>query len=113
MSDTDPDVPFTINSSLDGLVGTNQILNYNNLINEDVNKFTFYDGKTTYEDSLAGSGFLKEEGSKPIRINYEFVVGYTASILDIRSTQVQATTVCALLHKTSSGDYNYEDFGVY
>ena len=49
----------------------------------------------------------------PIEIHYKFVVGYTINIDNIRTTQVPATTVCALCHKDSEGNYNYEDFGIY
>ena len=47
-----------------------------------------------------------------IPIEYEFVVGYSVTIDDIRDTQVPATTVCALCHKRDDGTYNYEDFGI-
>jgi hypothetical protein len=51
--------------------------------------------------------------SLPIPIKYEFIIGYTANITDIRATEVPATTVCALFHKNPDGEYNYEDFGIY
>lgn len=47
-----------------------------------------------------------------IPIKYEFVVGYSVTINDIRDTQIPSTTVCALCHKRDDGSYNYEDFGI-
>lgn len=47
-------------------------------------------------------------------INYKFVVGYNFDITDIRSTEVPATTFCALCHKKDeNSDYNYGDFNIY
>ena len=57
--------------------------------------------------------FLNTQGDKPINIKYEFVVGYSINISDIRATNVPATTVCALYHKNAKGDYNTNDFGIY
>ena len=57
--------------------------------------------------------FINGDGSIPIPINYEFVVGYKAIIENIRTTDVQTTTVCALCHKGLDDEYNYEDFGIY
>ena len=118
ISDNDKDSTYTVNSNVEGLSGISQILNYNNFISEDSNilKFVKFDNtlSNNYEvDNIYNSNFINHTGASPIKIKYEFIVGYTASITDIKSTQVQATTVCALFHKKPTGEYNYEDFGVY
>ena len=118
-SNEDSDKEFTINAGTEGLIGANQILNYNNIIDESVNKISFItnNGNTskTYEatQGIYDTNFISHEGTSPIKIQYEFVVGYNVNVADIRSTQVQATTVCALFHKKPTEEYNYEDFGVY
>ena len=119
-SDDSKDSTFTINSSLEGLVGANQILNYG-VIEElkDENKVGFGDQFSTEPLPLTGIksyNFIntdKELQQNSVKIKYQFVVGYTASIANIRDTQVQATTVCALFHKNPEEEFNYEDFGVY
>lgn len=119
ISDNDERKTFKVNSDLDGLSETNQILNYNSLIEEDVNIFGFDNtdsGSKSILSAFRSHNFInvsEDFVADPIKITYQFVVGYTASISDIRSTQVQATTVCALFHRTPSGEFNYEDFGVY
>lgn len=122
ISDEDENKTFSINSGIDGLVGESQILNYNNgeiTVNPDptnsVNYLRFESGErtTVADENFYNANFITNEGNKPVKINYQFVVGYTANINDIRNTQVQATTICALCHKQSNGEYNYEDFGVY
>jgi hypothetical protein len=107
-----------VNSGVEGLSGVSQILNYNNFIKEESNKlgFTKSDNSISSEHDANGiynANFINRTGNSPIKISYEFIVGYSASIANIRSTQVQATTVCALFHKKPTGEYNYEDFGVY
>lgn len=57
--------------------------------------------------------FITGSGSNPININYNFIIGYTATITDITTTQSPATTVCALYHKMPNDKYNSEDFGIY
>ena len=110
---------FTVDSGIEGLKGASQTLNYNNLIEEDVNKIGFKGQNNTYTSiyktpgSIYNANFINHEGTSPIQIKYEFIVGYTINISDIKRTQVPATTVCALFHKKPTGEYNYEDFGVY
>lgn len=55
----------------------------------------------------------KDIPESSVKINYNFIVGYPITIANIRSTEVPATTVCALCHVNAFGEYNYEDFGVY
>jgi hypothetical protein len=109
-----------VNSGVEGFVTPTEILNYNGLINYNVNNLGF--GSNSQIQTVQGAAFRNanfintpSEGSNPvpIKINYNYVVGYTAKVDSIRSTQVQATTICALCHKQASGEYNYEDFGVY
>lgn len=125
ISNDEEDKTFTVNSEVDGLIGTNQILNYNSILQEyiidnkvDLNKLEFknHDSGTPNiitTGMIRNSNFITLQGEAPININYEFVVGYTINIADIRSTQVQATTVCALFHKKPTGEYNYEDFSIH
>lgn len=113
ISDNDKEKSFEVISGIDGLTGVNQILNYNNLITEDKNKIAFKGDSNIISSYIKGCNFITSEGTDPIKINYEFVVGYTINIADIRSTQVPATTVCALFHMKPTGEYNYEDFGIY
>ena len=122
MSDDQEDNTFTINSGVEGLTGVNQILNYNNEEiplqikgQPNINSLGFSTGNVKHvsTDEFYNANFIHHEGNQPIQIHYEFIVGYTANISDIRNTQVQATTICALFHQNPNGEYNYEDFGVY
>ena len=95
-------------------------LNYNKALswkndNSGINKLYFDDQTTSKPVSdLTTKNFITDNGQDPITIHYEFVVGYKANISNIVSTEVPATTVCALCHKAdSTSDYNYEDFGIY
>ena len=119
VSDEDPFKTFTINSGVEGFNISSEILNYKDYVNEAVNTLGVEANKPVY--NLVGGNFRSSnfinvvENFKPVplKINYNYIVGYTAKIDSIRSTQVQATTICALCHKQASGEYNYEDFGVY
>lgn len=121
ISDESEDQTFSVNSGIEGLTGISQILNYNNgeitiqKEGDSINNLGFNTGNTKkiVLGELYNANFIHHEGTQPIQINYEFIVGYTANISDIRSTQVQATTICALFHQNPNGEYNYEDFGVY
>lgn len=121
VSDDDAKKSFTVNSGVEGLIQTNQILNYGDLIQTSVNKLHFGEDPnlityTLKENEFRNTNFINVDenfASVPLKINYEFVVGYTANIRDIRSTQVQATTICALYHLQPSGEYNCEDFSIY
>lgn len=121
ISDYDINNPITVSSDMEGLTGDSVILNYKDLINSDVNVLNFENADANlYQktvESLSNHMFINTQENvvyEPIKINYEFVVGYNASITDITDTQVQVTTVCALCHKQQDTEqYNYEDFGVY
>ena len=124
LSDDDKDKTFTVNSGIDGLSETSQILNYNNgeaIIPTSVNFLKFAEPtnqnipsvKQVSHTSFKNANFINYVGNTPIKIDYEFVVGYKATISKIKSTQVQATTICALCHMKPNGEYNYEDFGIY
>ena len=63
--------------------------------------------------NLDNTRFITGSGSNPININYNFIIGYTANITNITTTQSPATTVCALYHKMPNDKYNSEDFGIY
>lgn len=58
------------------------------------------------------SNFINHIGNTPIPIHYNFVVGYPVSVTNITTTEIKATTVCALCHQDASGNYNYEDFSI-
>ncbi len=92
----------------------NKALSWNNN-NQGINKLYFADQTTSMSVSdLTTKNFITNNGQDPITIHYEFVVGYKANISNIVSTEVPATTVCALCHKSdSNSNYNYEDFGIY
>lgn len=121
VSDDDKTKSFNVHSGIEGLTEPSQILNYSDLIQTSVNNLHFGEDPTLHNYTIAGPSFRNTNfinvsenfASIPLKINYDFIVGYQASINDIRSTQVQATTICALCHKQASGEYNYEDFGVY
>ena len=111
---------FTVNSGIEGLTNPVEILNYKDLLNPSINNLGFGTNAqicTVSGPTFRNSNFINSPhtGSDPIpiNINYNYVVGYKAKVDSIRSTQVQATTICALCHKQASGEYNYEDFGVY
>lgn len=119
ISEDDQSKVFNINSSLEGLTSTEEILNYTDSsgLTLSTNKIGFnnnYSNKTTVSGiEFSNSNFITNQNPIPIKINYEFVVGYKALIENIDTTQVPATTVCALFHMTPSGEYNYSDFGIY
>ena len=103
---------FTVNSDKE----TNDILNYKENIAESINSLGFTSSYDNIKEitNLAELNFINpKENPSPIEIHYKFVVGYTINIDNIRTTQVPATTVCALCHKDTEGNYNYEDFGIY
>ena len=103
-----------------GITDKNILLNYSedDLKNDPkLNSLQFSNNtnalKIDYDD-LPNYRFLdpNDQSGSFIPIEYEFVVGYSVTIDDIRDTQVPATTVCALCHKRDDGTYNYEDFGI-
>lgn len=119
VSEDKKDKTYTVTSESVIDLNEEQILNYKyksyTPISTDVNKLGFdnFSGtKSILKDNFNTHNFIYKEGS-PVKINYEFVVGYKISIEDIRTTEIQATTVCALYHQDLSGNFNAEDFGVY
>ena len=97
---------------------TGDILNYNAAnLQPTLNKLGF---NSTYDSTIKikkedfdNYNFLYEDSLKnTLPIHYTFVVGYAIDVTNIRDTQVPATTVCALCHRTKD-EYNYEDFGIY
>ena len=69
--------------------------------------------KTIEVGEFQNYNFINNPTLQTIPINYEFVIGCNFKVNDLRETQVQSTTVCALLHKNALNQYNYEDFGIY
>lgn len=123
VSNEDGGKSFTLQSDAIG-ENESQMLNYNNKSGtlSVVNKVGFTDfsqnitagkNKTNSNDFFSVYNFINNPENLYIPIKYEFVVGYSIDINDIVATQTPATTICALCHKSSSGEYNYEDFGIY
>ncbi len=126
VSDSSETETFTVGSSDKTIVIESEILNYtknNDTIIDSldgVNNIGFGSSyATTYTipynqgDSFADYNFINNPENKSIEIKYKFVAGFDAYIEDIRTTQVPATTVCALYHKNNDGEFNPEDFGVH
>lgn len=119
-SDNDQKSTYSVKSELDGDTIGSQILNYGtNIENLSVNELGFIDPKSkscvqSYSiiNGIKNCNFITDNGPEPIPINYKFIVGYTINISDIKSTQVPATTVCALFHKNDQQQFNYEDFSI-
>ena len=125
ISDTDSKSTYSVVSDSSELTEPKSILNYNaNGLDLNINKLLF-----AYTDStglsvekadlpiengrLVSSNFIHNQGNNPIKITYDFIVGYTVNISNIRKTNVPATTVCALFHETQDGEDNCIDFGIY
>lgn len=125
ISDNDKDSTYNVVSESSELTDPIKILNYyQNNLNLNINKlvFAYTDGVGSPIESsdlsikdgeLLSRNFIHNQGNNPIKIKYDFIVGYTINISNIRTTNIPATTVCALFHKTSDGEYNYKDFGIY
>lgn len=124
ISNDDENSTYNVVSESSELTDPKTILNYNkNDLPLDINKIGFesdYSSKLDIKgksgndgEGLFNSNFINHQGNNPIKIKYDFVVGYTINISNIRETHVPATTVCALFHKNDNGEYNYEDFGIY
>lgn len=98
----------------------NILLNYSeNQLKDDpnLNSLCFSNNTNTLKidyNNLQKYHFLdpNDQSGSFIPIEYEFVVGYSVTIDNIRDAQIPATTVCALCHKRDDGTYNYEDFGI-
>ena len=122
LSDEDSgNTPFSVKSpSLNSeLTSEKSMLSYYHNGNSDlelsINKLGFNSDytKTIEIDPLNIYNFLYQGSGTTIPIKYSFIVGYPISLTNIRETEIQATTFCALCHKTDSGSYNYSDFGIY
>lgn len=111
-SDTDY---LNVKSGLNLSESGSDLLNYNNNIDFAENYIRFSNDKQTLSVSdLRAYNFINTpETSHYIPLTYHFVVGYEASVNDIKKTPVPATTVCALYHKNENGVYNSDDFGVH
>ena len=79
------------------------------------------DGNKKYISDLSKYNFLKNiniENTENtnienyIPINYEFIIGYNAKIINIKSTQIPSVTVTPLCNNIEEA-YNYEDFSIY
>lgn len=119
----DKSCPYEVASDDEVISTPENILNYYSVdgvnLSMDLNKIGFGSNKTVdfaINNNFNRYNFINFNPNLPqdtISLNYEFVVGYKVNVTNIRSTEVQATTVCALLHKTEGDELNYEDFGVY
>ena len=90
---------------------------YSNIF-ENKLKFKIDEKNTTIKYDISSEkfntyNFSNNPGTDYISIDYEFICGYYANIVNIQESYIPATTVCALCHKNIEGQYNYEDFGVY
>ena len=114
---SDLDKSFTIESDSDIYTNYKEILNYSNVnFSEDINYLKFDNGTNNLEiknSGLRNHNYLNNYQGIPIKINYNFIVGYKAFIEDMVLSEIQTSTVCALFHKNDLNDYNYEDFGIY
>lgn len=125
ISDNDEKSTYNVVSESSELTDPTKILNYyQNDLSLNINKLVFAhtdDSDLPVESSelsiksgeLLSKNFIHNQGNDPIKITYDFIVGYTVNISNIRTTNVPATTVCALFHKTQDDEYNYKDFGIY
>lgn len=104
----------------DSVSSVEEALNYtwsdDDSLNVEINKLTFDNGSNLrnvqgYE--FQSINFITKPELLSIPINYEFIVGYKIDINNIMTTEVPATTVCALCHKNTDDEYNYGDFGIY
>lgn len=111
VSDEDENKGYSINSDIIG--PESEILNYNNISPSNYIKFNINNNTGTSLDNFSQYNFINTDSNIPISIGYEFIVGYKIDITDIKSTEVPATTICALYHKQPDGTYNHSDFGIY
>lgn len=119
VGDDSPDKTFTVNAGTSDQTGA---LNYKSTtgLDENVNTITFGELEIPPVNKLKISkgefskyNFIAANNSHTIPIKYQFVIGYPFSISDIRTTEVTTTTMCALLHKNTQGQYNLADFGLH
>ena len=109
---------YTVHSDDESIIHQEQILNYYNqdtqVLQSDINYLSFDSGSNyPINNNFNNYNFLYSSGTQSINIKYGFIVGYKILIDKIRETQVPATTVCALFHKNTEGEYNYKDFSIY
>ena len=111
-----PGESYSVQSETNSVETPEQILHYDELVSVDDNQFGFNNNSseiTIQKGRLSSMNFISSQGTNPIPINYEFIVGYKVDITDIKSRNIQTTTVSALFHKRPDGTYNYEDFSIY
>ena len=121
ISEDNKDSTFTVSSENNSSQIPEQLLQYKNVddvvLELNVNKLGFggdYKSQLGVTSSdFVRANFITSEGKDPIKIHYSFVVGYKAIISNIGITEVPATTICALYHMNSSGEYNDNDFSIY
>ena len=118
ISNDDDTTTFTISSDTNTELSKDKLLqyNYSGMSHTSLNKLNFENDNSTIKitkDRFINTNFITSEGTQPIAIKYEFVVGYGIDISQIATTTVPVTTVCALLHKNDFDEYNYADFGIY
>lgn len=116
ISDEDQKESFTIKSASNPLLKPIEVLKYKQ---EDfslpltLNKLSFSNDETTLAGSdLSNRRFITYDGSDPINVNYEFIVGYYIQMSDIVRKEFPTTTVCALWHTTDDMRTNESDFNI-
>ena len=108
---------YTIHSQENSLLDTTSILSYKHTdgtLPLTLNKFGFttsHSGKLPVSD-LRNKRFITFNGSDPVIIDYNFVVGYGIDMSDIVLKEYPVTTICALCHETDTGEMNYSDFNI-
>ena len=105
------------NSNIKNTTITNK-LHYNHsdgTISEKVNtlKIDGDESSVLLPFDISKYNFITGDSLESIPIEYDFIVGYPITVTNVRETQVPSTTVCALCHQDSEGNYNYSDFGLY
>lgn len=108
---------YTIKSPDNPLLDTTSVLNYRNTdgtLPLSINQFGFTTSHMGKMDvsNLMNRRFITYNGSDPIVIDYNFVVGYGIDMTDISLKEYPVTTICALCHKTDIGEMNYSDFNI-
>ena len=106
---------FSVKTDNSEITDINYTLNYNGIV-QDTNSLNFKNGNDKYElelSNISNYNYISNTTPISIDINYSFNVGYKAKITNITTTQIPATTICALFHKKQDDLYNYEDFGIF
>ena len=108
---------YTIHSKENSMLDTTSILSYKHTdgtLPLTLNEFGFttsHAGKLSISD-LSNKRFITFDGSDPVSIDYNFVVGYGIDMTDIVLKEYPVTTICALCHETDTGEVNYSDFNI-